>query len=505
MTSLSSKQKNDNERGKLFGLWIENRMVQVAIATPIQGERYRLEIDAIRCPIANGWLTASHASAFADAIATLVDRHDMRRGTVCLSLDGDICVNRITLGTSDTVDHELSTLQHRVPRYLQLGPGEKVTGLLRTRIDAQSDYAATSVANQSVMRMIYDTLRESDIEVAWAEPSLISMARLIGYTSTDSAHPLLIADGTGTRWNVGIIHEGRLILDYRPATAKTVEALQATLDGHISRLQRFCHRHLGIDGGGLKKLLICGTAEKVEDAAERFQRSPEFDEVILRVPPCPQLYDISNVDCDSHCVPAVASVLPLMLGVTVEEVPDLLRDVRRAPELSLPAQVFRVAWPALVAALLLMLSFTLVHRARHHASHLKQGTEQVQAQVIATQTRMTELARQRELLEHFKAIERQSAEVDWIAQLERITQSLPDLAKLNEYRVESGSHIRLEGTVLDERVVYEILEQLRQLPEVSEVALHSTTPEANSEATRFSIRLSMTPRHPLSVEPAQHE
>ncbi|WP_372717087.1 PilN domain-containing protein [Novipirellula sp.] len=505
MTSRSSKQNNDNERGKLFGLWIENRMVQVAIATPIDGERYRLEIDAIGCPIANGWLTASHASAFAAAIATLVDRHDMRRGTVCLSLDGDICVNRITLGTPETVDHELSTLQHRVPRYLQLGPGEKVTGLLRTRIDGQSDYAATSVANQSVMRMIYDTLRESDIEVAWAEPSLISMARLIGYTSTDSAHPLLIADGTGTRWNVGIIHEGRLILDYRPATAKTVEALQATLDGHISRLQRFCHRHLGIDGGGLKKLLICGTAEKVEDAAARFQRSPEFDEVILRVPPSPQLYDISNVDCDSHCVPAVASVLPLMLGVTAEEVPDLLRDVRRAPELSLPAQLLRVAWPAFLAALLLMLSFTLVHRARQHASHLKHGTEQVQVQVIATQTRMTELARQRELLEHFKTIERQSAEVDWIAQLERITQSLPDLAKLNEYRVESGSHIRLEGTVLDERVVYEILEQLRQLPEVSEVALHSTTPEANSEATRFSIRLSMTPRHPLSVEPSQHE
>ena len=505
MSHRLSKQKNDAERGKLFGFWIENRMVQVAIATPIQGERYRLDIDAIRCPMSSGWLTASHASSFAEAIATLVERYDMRRGKVCLSLDGDICVNRITLGTSDAVDHELSTLQSRVPRYLQLGPGEKVTGLLRTQIDAQTHYAATSVANHSVMRMIYDTLRDNDVEVAWAEPSLISVARLIGYTSRDSNNPILIADGTGTRWDVGIIHQGRLILDYRPAAAKTVEELQVTLDGHHSRLQRYCHRHLGIDGGKLEKLLLCGTAEKVSHAAKLFKNSPEFDEVVLCVPPCEQLYDISDEDCESHCVPAVASVLPLMLGVTVNEVPDLLRDVRRAPDLSLPIQIIRVAWPAMVAALFLIISFTMLHYARTHATHVKHGSQQVQAQVIATKSRMAELARKRELLEHFKSVERQSDEPDWIAQFQRITQSLPDLAKLNEFRIESGTHVRLEGTVLEERVVYEILEELRDLPEISEVALHSTTPEANSDATRFTIRLTMTSRDTDPTEAAQDE
>ncbi len=55
--------------------------------------------------------------------------------------------------------------------------------------------------------------------------------------------------------------------------------------------------------------------------------------------------------------------------------------------------------------------------------------------------------------------------------LGRITQSLPDSSRLNEYRVESDGHVLLDGTVLDESIVYELVNSLRRLPGVTQVAL----------------------------------
>ncbi|MGI9473204.1 MAG: hypothetical protein ACR2NZ_16805 [Rubripirellula sp.] len=76
----------------------------------------------------------------------------MRRQPVAVSLDGDFCVTRVTKGTSDEVDVELSMQSDRVPRYLQLGLGEKVTGSVRKKIAPTVEYAVTGVVNRSLFR-----------------------------------------------------------------------------------------------------------------------------------------------------------------------------------------------------------------------------------------------------------------------------------------------------------------------------------------------------------------
>jgi hypothetical protein len=50
--------------------------------------------------------------------------------------------------------------------------------------------------------------------------------------------------------------------------ATSEEALRDALDGHILRLQRFCHRHRKIVSGELSQLLVCGNGEKLERAVE---------------------------------------------------------------------------------------------------------------------------------------------------------------------------------------------------------------------------------------------
>ncbi|TWU37068.1 hypothetical protein [Novipirellula artificiosorum] len=491
MTKPSARQNNDTERSKLFGLWIENRLLQVAVATPTRDGRYRLEIDAIACPDQAGWLMDRGLDNFTAAIETLVDRHEMRRGTVAVSLDGDFCVSRIAMGSPDAVNRELVSLEERVPRYLQLGPGRKATGRVRERVDEQTEYAITSVVNHSFMRVVYDVFRDCDVEIAWVEPSLVSVARLISQTQLSAEHPVLIADGTGSRWDVGIVYEGRLILDYRPAAADTAEAFHAAIDGHIERLHRFCHRYLGIHAGQLDQMVICGDPEKVERTASLFLNASGIDAVALRVPKLESLYEISDDQRLTQSVPAVASVLPLILGITSQQVPDLLTEVRRAPDLPWWSMLLRIGWPAIAAALLLMCGYGILQRERNQAAELLNGEPEVKATVVATQARMTVLAQQREWIDYLQSIEQQTAELDWNVQLMQITQSLPNTACLNEFRVEDGTHIRLDGSVFEERMVYEILEQLRHLPGIAQVALHATNPDTNSDATRFVIRLTM--------------
>ncbi len=349
---------------RCFGLRIEKHLLQLAIANPLPGNRYRLEMDTISCEAADGWLSPATAIHLREALAFLAERHEIRRSRVAVSLDGDFCVTRVAMGTTEKVDEEQSLLEVRVPRYLQLGPGEKVTGNARKNIAPGIDYAVTGVVNRTLIQLIYEALRANDLNVTWVEPSLVSVARLLGQARVGGDHPVMIADGTGTQWDVGIACSGRLLLDYRPASATTSESLRDAVDGHISRLKRFCQRHMGIVSGELNQLLICGDEAKAKAAAELLADSISLQTEVLKVPDLPELYEIDDQICQSNSVPSVATVLPLLIGVTVADVPDLLAEVRRAPDLPLLSRMLRTGWPLIAASLVLAISYGLVSSQR---------------------------------------------------------------------------------------------------------------------------------------------
>ena len=315
MPRLLAENANTDANAKCFGLRIESHLLQVAIATPLPDGRYRLEIDDIECTSSGGWLNAAGIPLLEEALATMADRHEMCRQQVAVSLDGDFCVTRVTMGTTEEVDRELEMLADRVPRYLQLGPGEKVTGGSRSKIAPNVDYSVTGVVNRSLIQLIYNALRSTDIDVTWVEPSLVSVARLVGQAKIAGDQPLMIADGTGKQWDIGIACSGRLLLDYRPASATNEEAFRDALDGHISRLKRFCHRHRGIATGELNRLLICGSIEKSNRAVEVLGDSLGIQPEVLQVPDLADLYEIDDQDRQSPSVPAVATVLGLLINV----------------------------------------------------------------------------------------------------------------------------------------------------------------------------------------------
>ena len=464
-------------------------MAQVAIADPLEDGRYRLTIDEVRCESAEGWLTPGGGPLLRDALNTLVERHEMRRGVVAVSLDGDYCVSRIAMGATAEVDRELSMLAVRVPRYLQLGPGEKATGRSRTRLDVNVEYAVTGVVNRQLIEDLYDVLRACDIDITWVEPSLVSLARLIGRSGIAGERPVLIADGTGHQWDVGIACEGRLLLDYRPSSATTEESFRGALKAHLSRLRRFCERHRGIASGALDRIFLCGSGVKLDRAKETFDDSDDITAAKLHVPQIEDLFEIDASQRDANHVAAVAAVLPLMMGETNEAVPDLLETVRRAPDLSWASKTIRYGWPAIAASLLLGVSFGLVSGRRLATKSHLGDRQAVQASVAAAQARMIELAAQRELIGHLQRIDEKSREADWNLMFTRVTQSLPARARLNEFHVESDGQIRLVGTVLEESLVYDLIGDLRKIPDVAQVALQGTSPARESSGLQFVVHL----------------
>ena len=489
MPHTPSLIQSPDANSRLFGLRIEGFLVQVAIAHPLGDGRYRLMIDQIECESSDGWLTPTGSPLLREAISTLVDRHEMRRGIVAVSLDGDYCVSRIAMGTTQEVDRELSTLAVRVPRYLQLGPGEKATGRSRTRLDVNVEYAVTGVVNRHLIENLYDAIRSCDIEINWVEPSLVSLARLIGRSGIAGDRPVLVADGTGQQWDVGIACGGRLLLDYRPSSATTERSFRGALKAHLPRLRRFCERHRGIASGSLDQLLLCGSGEKLDRAMEAFNDSDGIAASKFFVPRLEDLYDIDDADRDASNVASVASVLPLMIGETGENVPDLLETVRRGPDLSWVSQAIRYGWPAIAAMLFLCISFGLVSQ-RRHAAKLRLGDHRaVQARVAAAQSRMVALAGKRELIGYLELIDQKSQEADWDALFTQVTQSLPDRVRLNEFHVETDGQIRLAGTVLDESLVYDLIGDLRKLPDVAQVALQGTSATGDTGGSQFVIHL----------------
>ncbi len=498
MPQTPFKNAQSDRNSRFFGLRIESRLLQVAIATPTDSGRYRLEIDDVRCPSQSGWLTVTGAPMLEEALANLVEKHDIRRQRVAVSLDGDFCVTRVAMGTTEKVDQELAALADRAPRYLQLGPGEKVTGSSRHRIDPTVDYAVTGVVNRNLIQLIYNALRTVDIQIPWVEPSLVSVARLVGEAKIGNDRPVMIADGTGQQWDVGITCAGRLLLDYRPAAATSEKAFREALHGHISRLRRFCHRRRGIASGELNQLLLCGNGEKLERAVKEFGKSTGIEPTILHVPRLEELYEIDPSDREARCVPAVATVLPLLTGVAEEDVPDLLTEVRRAPDLPWHIRWLRSGWPAAAATIVLLASFFLVSGQRRQSAEFSDQRESMKQAFDATQARFAELSAQRELANYLRLIEEKTRQEDWDRLLGQVTKCLPDAGKLNEFRVESGGVIRLDGTMFDEVAVYDLVENLRQLPRITQVALKGTNPDGETGGTRFVIRL--TTNAPILAE-----
>ncbi|WDQ16427.1 hypothetical protein [Rhodopirellula sp. P2] len=463
-------------------------------------------VDQIRCSDSSGWINSGRWTEMVEALTTLKQRHQIGDDPVAISLSGDFCVTRISVGAVEDVDRDLSALAGRIPRYLQLGPGGKVTGHTRETIGPGMEHALTAVGNRVRLKNLYEVFRMCDVEIAWLEPSLVSLARLTGWLGLDRHAPVLIADSFGQSWEVGISFEGRLLLDYRPAAARDGNEFADVIDHHLERLQRFCQRHRGMSDHQLDQLFVGGGVDKVDPVVRHFANNSKLSVSAIDLSSAAWKIDryknVSDDDSDviacdvplatSDTVAVMAAVLPLITNHEMPK-PDLLQEIRRDRGKSFVRRMTGTYWPVAAAAVLLLFGFAMVANERSRADRQQQKREFVETQMRQTQVRMAGVHEMREIVTHLQTIESKTFSPHVNQLVTQMAQCLPAQTRLRSMVLDSDRQIHLEGWTAQENDIYDVISYVRRVPEIDQVALLGTNASADDDGLIFQIRLGIRP------------
>ncbi|MFG0289819.1 MAG: hypothetical protein ACF8CQ_16685 [Rhodopirellula sp. JB044] len=435
------------------------------------------------------WIHGDGWQRLRDAIDTLATRHKIGGESVAVSLTGDFCVTRISTGNVDDVEDELGALAGRIPRYLQLGPGGKLIGQIRETLSPGIDHALTAVGNLTRLNALYEAFVSCHLDVAWIEPSLVSMARMVGMLGIDDEKPILIADSFGQSWEVGITHQGRLLLDYRPAAAHDAQAFAIAVDQHLARLRRFCQRHRGMTQSELSDLYVGGPPDKVDQVLAHFGQKTKLDAKEFHLPSSCVNMNVP-VEIESDGVAAFASVLPLIQPTVMQSPPDLLQTIRRDRGQSKAIRAVLALWPLAVAAVLLLATSLWVGSLRREAEQKHRQRQFVEDQMRATRARMASLQLDRSWVQHLVQIQKKTESPPLVDLTRQITQCLPPQAALTAVRYDAEHNIMLTGRTSNEAEIYEIVGYLRRIPGIEQVALLATTSGVVANESQFEMRLS---------------
>lgn len=477
----------------VVGIHIGGQSVNLAIlATDEQGHR-SLTLDSVE--VFSGVEQLESVEA---AFRELNGRHGLRRWPLTVVLDGDYCVTRVATGTPQEVEENLQRLATRVPRYLSLGPGEKITGGYRYTINNKSEYAVNGVANRRVIEALQHSMRTCGLSPASIEPSMVAVARAMESMS-NVPDLVLLADGSGTQWDVGIVQAGRLLLDYRPSAARESDRFGEILCGHMSRLHRFCQRHRHLGNNELRNIYVYGPAEKAITTARTIQAKSGMDVHVLTaeqlIPGCNFPDDVN----DGCWVGAVAAAMTMELVTDKLQVADLLSSVRTVGQKSLSHHLFWTVAPVLAASIILCAMYWTVEGQRSIKPSLVRHSETIGEELSKLRAAAKDAVSCQTKLNVFQAIAAKIRQHEFSTLLiNQIPQSLPDATKLKRVQLSIDGTIRISGTALNEAIVFDVMSGLRRLPDVADVQLEGTTPngEIGNTEVDFALVIKMTPLSP---------
>ena len=99
----------------------------------------------------------------------------------------------------------------------------------RGSLDARHAHALAAACNKATLETIQTAAESAGLEIAVIEPALSALARAVSRLPDVPAEPYLLVHLTESAMEIGVCHEGQLLLDYRPGGATGVVDLPALL------------------------------------------------------------------------------------------------------------------------------------------------------------------------------------------------------------------------------------------------------------------------------------
>ncbi len=426
-----------------------------------------------------------------DAFRQLVAEEKLTGSRIRITLSGAYCVTRVLAGTADDVRREFSQLEDRSQLYLSLGPGRKALAGSVQPIDARHQHALLTVSNQKTLDVLVHIADTVGVTIESIEPSLVSLSRIVHRLSGSSDEPYLIVHLDDEAAELGICHQGMLLLDYRPGGINSTEEVAQVVAQHVGRLQRYCGRHFRFVDGNVHRAMLCGNQDLVAQATAAFEAQPDLDIEILDPKRIDAKWKFIGDPPESDLAAALGTALTLSRNETDMSSPNLMEDLlaqSREPMRPFFAKsLLPLAATLAVAAAVFWLN---LRQAKTVDEMRQQAAELAPASAQAREYRLT-LAKTERLLNNLSRLDTNLQQTAWSEVVATIGRCIPDDVWLDRLTVDNDGAVALAGESFADTGIYEFVRWLDKAPGLNQVALRGTreTQTVSGPTTNFDIEM----------------
>ncbi len=420
----------------------------------------------------------------------LVKQEGLAREPVHVSFHNRMCITRIVTGNRQQVDEQLAEITSNSQHYLQLGLGDKLIGHSTIPIDDSRQHGQVAIIKRGLIETIESATAQVGLELASVDGALTSVCRLVGQSQLDRSPLLLVWLGSSGA-EIGISYKGRLQLNYHAGECSTPELTAHTIGKHLKRLCRFCDRYRQVEGTAELRRALVLTKPDGSDELRRLLEEYDFEHVHT-------MRDLNATELDSRLQGNVlqsAGAASALGGLLVHLEPDVLpatdvfaKYLQTKPR-SLSNVVLKDGWHLLVSAALLACVLCGNWAAGLWLKANGSKLSQVASNFDQERRLLLELDSQRKVLQEYQRLEKKVSGQSIQSIIKHVANCLPQDSRIDWLGFDAQGGLVLKGTMLQGDQTYEVLKALRDLPEISEVALESvgTTSNHGKTATLFEI------------------
>jgi len=436
--------------------------------------------------------TDEGARELSEAFHTLVAEERLSGATTRIALNGEFCVTRVVTGSSENVRRQLDELIDRSNQYLLLGPGEKTTAESIQPLDARHEHALLSVANHDTLQLLVDISDSTGLKVEVIEPSLVALSRAQNQLSDGIGEACLVVQLDEGEAELGVCHQGRLLLDYRPGGHADADNIAQILAEHLERVQRFLSRQHYLQQP-LRHVYLSGEPEIVERARLRFAALRQFEVHILEPSQLEVDWQYASEAPGTEFAATLGTALVYGKSVGEERTPNLIERVLASSREPLRPFLMRAAIPAAAILLVAATLLALWGRELMTIASLRGELESyAPARRKADELKLT-LLRTEAKLKELRTLEEKLPKPNWGVLLQHIAQSMPDDVWLDRITLRDSDTASLNGSSYTDGGVYDFVNHLKQVPEIDQIDLEGTgvghTP--SGPTTSFDLNLSL--------------
>jgi Tfp pilus assembly protein PilN len=441
------------------------------------------------------------------ALKLLVEAHGLAGCQARFVLGGRYCVTKAIIGSTDEVRNELQQLQQRSQLYLLLGTGQKVMVSHSKSLDARHAYAVASVCNAKTLDTLSEASERTGLRIESIEPALVANSRAVSRLKDSPNAPTVLIHLDQTAVEIGVAHNGRLLLEYRPGSCATPDELVEVLRTHLGRLERHVNRVLGESTPKLKRIYLSGDRPSVTAALRAFSKIPHVECQVVNPGEIQATWQLTQAVDDPATLPVLGAMLGTYLPVDESDAPNFMDHITAVSREPLKPILMRSLVPVaavLVAALGLQL-FNF-HQQSTITGLQTQVDELAVAQARARELHLRERASQAKLAELNKLAE-QLTPPSTADTLRRIAQCMPSDVWLSALTFNEDRSLALRGSSFLEAGIFDFVRWLEQAPGFENVALRGTK-SGQSQAgptVDFDVQLKLGDPAEPSEEVARHE